>query len=247
MPVDPSLAATGPGLYRGLMIGSLLAGLILWLRAVRSERGLWAIYLGGVLGGLSGAKLGYVLAEGWLHAGRPDFWMQLATGKTIAGALLGGYAGIEIAKHAIGWKKATGDWFALVVPVGVALGRVGCLVHGCCLGVAGDGESWWTRADAAGIPRWPASTVELVFNLLAAAVLFALHRLERLPGQLFHVYLVAYGAFRFFHEFLRDTPKVFLGLSGYQWIAAAMVIFGVVRFRRRQRRPAETLWRKTEN
>ena len=51
------------------------------------------------------------------------------------GALLGGYAGVEIAKKAIGYSAPTGDWFAIVAPVGIALGRVGCLRHGCCTGV----------------------------------------------------------------------------------------------------------------
>ena len=76
----------------------------------------------------------YLAAEGWMFWSSPDRWRIWTTGKTILGALLGGYAGVELAKKALGYTRVTGDWFALVAPVGIVLGRVGCLLHGCCLG-----------------------------------------------------------------------------------------------------------------
>ena len=63
----------------------------------------------------------------------PQRWVIWATGKTVLGALLGGYLGVEVAKKCTGYSKATGDWFALIVPVGIAVGRIGCLMQGCCL------------------------------------------------------------------------------------------------------------------
>jgi prolipoprotein diacylglyceryltransferase len=55
-------------------------------------------------------------------------------------------------------------------------------------------------------------------------------RPARLRGQHFHVYLMAYGAFRFAHEFLRATPRVTGGFSGYQIAALACVALGAWRF-----------------
>ena len=49
-------------------------------------------------------------------------------------ALLGGYLGVEIAKRFLRYPGTTGDWFALVVPLSIMLGRVGCILHGCCSG-----------------------------------------------------------------------------------------------------------------
>jgi hypothetical protein len=77
----------------------------------------------------------------------PDRWLRLATGKSVLGALLGGYAGVELAKHALGLRAATGDLFALVAPLGIGIGRVGCLLHGCCLGER-CAPAWWTLRDA---------------------------------------------------------------------------------------------------
>jgi phosphatidylglycerol---prolipoprotein diacylglyceryl transferase len=48
------------------------------------------------------------------------------------------------------------------------------------------------------------------------------------------MYLIAYGICRFFHEFLRATPKPFLGISGYQIIAFLTAIAASIAFRIRQ-------------
>jgi phosphatidylglycerol:prolipoprotein diacylglycerol transferase len=56
-----------------------------------------------------------------------------------------------------------------------------------------------------------------------------------LQGQLFHVYLIAYGLFRFGHEFLRATPRLGGGLTGYHWAALAVAALGAVGFIRRAR------------
>jgi len=48
------------------------------------------------------------------------------------------------------------------------------------------------------------------------------------PGQLFHIYLMTYGVFRFFHEFLRDTPAILGPFSGYQFAALAVAALGAV-------------------
>ena len=166
----------------------------------------------------------YLCAEGYLHWGAPDFWLQLATGKSILGGLLGGYAAVELAKSLTGYREVTGDWFALVVPVGIILGRVGCWVHGCCQGIECS-AAWYTMRDAAGHARWPAVPAEIGFNLVALAGILWLHKTKRLPGQHFHLYLVAYGIFRFLHEFVREEPRVLAPLTGYQ--VAALVVLGL--------------------
>src|SRR5262249_48360046 len=149
----------------------------------------------------------YLGAEGWLHWHDQDRWIQFATGKSIIGGLLGGYASVETAKRLLGYKRATGDWFAGIVPVGIMLGRIGCGLHGCCLGRPCE-PSWFTANDGAGIARWPAALVELLFNAVMLGVVLLLRWKKILPGQHFHLYLIAYGLFRFAHEFLRATPQV---------------------------------------
>jgi hypothetical protein len=55
-----------------------------------------------------------------------------------------------------------------------------------------------------------------------------------LTGQHFHLYLIGYGLFRFGHEFLRATPRLGFGITGYQVAALAVVGLGVLGFIRRR-------------
>jgi phosphatidylglycerol:prolipoprotein diacylglycerol transferase len=199
---------------------------------------LLTIYLAALAGAFLGAKVVYFFAEGFLHWGAPDVWPQLATGKSILGGLLGGYAAVEAVKRLTGYPGVTGDWFALIVPIGIALGRVGCWVDGCCQGIRCH-PGWFTVSDAAGHARWPAVPLEIVFNLLALAAILRLRRLKKLPGQHFHLYLIGYGAFRFLHEFLREEPRILAPLTGYQIAALGVLALGVDRFFRRRREAAE--------
>ncbi len=220
--------------YGWLMLAGILVSLVIWSRVARRDERLVLIYVAALAGALLGAKLVYLGAEGWLHWHDPDRWRQLATGKSILGGLLGGYAGVEIAKKLLGYTPGTGDWFAVVTPISIMLGRVGCLLHGCCLGRVCE-PAWYTLNDRHGTARWPAVPVELGFNALMLSVILLLRRQQALPGQHFHLYLIAYGSFRFAHEFLRDTPPIAGPLSGYQIASTVLVILGVAGFLRRRK------------
>jgi phosphatidylglycerol:prolipoprotein diacylglycerol transferase len=66
-------------------------------------------------------------------------------------------------------------------------------------------------------------------------VILLLRRQKVLPGQHFHIYLMAYGVFRFAHEFVRDTPRILGPISGYQIAALGVAILGAIGFFLRQR------------
>lgn len=204
-----------------------------------------AIFLGCLLGMALGAKLGFVLAEGYgiMHDPRLSWSLRgqaLLHGKTVTGALLGAYAGVELAKRRVGYRFPTGDRFALLAPLSLTIGRLGCLAQGCCLGRPLPAAPW-TLTDSQGVARWPAVPLEFAFNLVFLVwVGLVLRRRksatrERLYGQLFHVYLITYGAFRFGHEFLRDTPRLLGPLSGYHALAIAIFMLGAVGFAVRAR------------
>jgi phosphatidylglycerol:prolipoprotein diacylglycerol transferase len=207
--------------------------IVLWSRLAKRDERLLVIYIAALVSAFLGAKLVYLAAEGWMFGSDPQRWMIWATGKTILGALLGGYAGVEVAKKATGYTQPTGDWFALIAPTGIVLGRMGCLLHGCCLGRECV-PAWWTIRDAQGVARWPAVPLEMVFNLSVIVVFLLLRWRRLLPGQHFHLYLIAYGLFRFGHEFQRATPRVTGEFSGYHLAALAVAILGAVGFARRR-------------
>jgi phosphatidylglycerol---prolipoprotein diacylglyceryl transferase len=209
--------------YQIFAIGALIVGGLLWLRLARAEARLWWIYGGGVVGGLVGAKLAYLLAEGWMFSDHPQRWTFWLTGKSIMGALPGGWIGVEIAKRRCHFTQNTGDRFALTLPIPLMLGRFGCLQAGCCQGIETSHG------------RWPAVEVEMGFLAFLLCLFLILRVKNLLPGQHFHLFLLLYTFFRFNHEFLRATPKISGLISGYQVIAALTFIAALVAFRHRQK------------
>jgi phosphatidylglycerol:prolipoprotein diacylglycerol transferase len=228
----PSLHSTA---YGWLMLAGIFVSIVLWSRLIKRDDRLVLIYVAALAGAFLGAKLVYLGAEGWLHWHDPNRWVILATGKSITGALLGGYAAVEIAKRLLKYNGVTGDWFAIIVPAGVMIGRIGCMINGCCLGKVCN-ASWFTINDANGVPRWPSSQMEFVFNAVMLGVILMLRWGRIAPGQLFHIYLMAYGFFRFFHEFLRDTPQIVGPISGYQIAALGIFALGATGFAWRRQR-----------
>ena len=240
------------------MLAGIFVSIFLWTRLARRDDRLVLVYVAALAGAFLGAKLVYLGAEGWRHWHDPNRWVILATGKSITGALLGGYAAVEIAKHLLNYRGVTGDWFAIIVPAGVMIGRIGCMINGCCLGNICD-AAWFTINDANGVARWPSSQMEFAFNAVMLGVILFMrgragsplpavfettasgaHGVTRptnnylFAGQHFHLYLMAYGIFRFFHEFLRDTPQIIGPVSGYQIAALGIFALGAAGFIRRR-------------
>ena len=226
--------STAPTAYGWLMLAGIFAGIVFWSRMARRDERLFMVYISALVGAFLGAKLVYLGAEGWLHWRDPNRWLVLATGKSITGALIGGYGAVEISKRLLKCDAITGDWFAVLVPFGIMLGRVGCFLTGCCLGRVCE-PSWYTLNDANGVPRWPAVPLEFLFNAMMLFVALLLRWGKVAPGQSFHIYLVAYGLFRFFHEFLRDTPRIIGPFSGYQLASVGLVALGMLGYFRRQK------------
>ena len=91
------------------MLAGIFVSILLWSRFAKRDERLVLIYVAALAGAFLGAKLVFLGAEGWLHWHDTDRWRQLATGKSIVGGLLGGYASVEIAKRLLGYPGVTGD------------------------------------------------------------------------------------------------------------------------------------------
>ena len=69
--------------YSLLLIAGVLVSLIIWWRLVRRNPRLLGVYIGGVLGAFTGAKIVYLLAEGWLFWNSPDRWTSEAMSRFV--------------------------------------------------------------------------------------------------------------------------------------------------------------------
>lgn len=221
-----------------LLLG-MIVSLTVWANRPRQTVDNLPVLLGALIGGFVGAKLSFLLAEWPLWFRSPQLLWQLLYGKSILGGLLGGWVGVELAKWQTGRQQRFGDEFARIAPLGIGLGRLSCLVHGCCQGrlLAELPQTAFVRTIADwGATRWPAPVAELFFQIGFLAVSYANRSRPGLRGQHFHVYLISYGLFRMWHEGWRDTPRYFADwVAPYQWLALVCVLAGVWGFWCRRR------------
>ena len=186
-------------------------------------RALYPIVLAAFLGGLLGAKLPIVLMNlrfGWS-------WQALLAGRTIVGGLVGGTLGVIIIKRILGIRGRYGNKLAAPVALGMAVGRIGCLLAGCCAGVPTTLP--WGVDFGDGILRHPTQLYESLF-CLSAFIMLQRARRTALPGHLLSAYFAAYFTFRFLMEFLRPHPVV-AGLTVFQWICVAGLFLLAVKSR----------------
>jgi len=216
------MTGIAPRAYPLIMLASLAVGVFLSRRTQPalglSRRERLGVALGAFCGSMIGSKLPFALAD-WdgLLSGR--VWFE--NGKTIVFGLVGGYAGVELAKSLLGVRVKTGDSFAVPVAAAVSVGRLGCFAAGCCHGVAT--RLPWGVDFGDGLRRHPTQLYESAFHLGAALVLAWLLRRGLWRGQLIKLYILAYLAYRTLSEFLRPEPVLALGLTGYQWACLALM------------------------
>ena len=98
--------------------------------------------------------------------------------------------------------------------------RIGCFLNGCCGGTI---CTIGTRHF-----HWPTQLLEAVcdFGILAWLLLLESRQNNR-RGLLYPRFLISYGIVRFIIEFMRDTPKDWLGLSHGQWFSIVAVMAGI--------------------
>lgn len=212
--------------------------------AQRVERSLWQI-AGAVMGALVGAKL-LAWVENWHQiaalpeesVGGIERWIG---GKTVVGGLLGGWIGIEIAKHYTGVKQRTGDLWVYPLAISIAIGRVGCFLTGLSDNTYGNFTNVPWGVDFGDGPRHPTQLYEAGAVLLMGAGLLVYQSVSHLgwtTGRLFRLFMLLYCAWRFCVEFIKPTYKPFLGLSAIQCVALAACVFCVVSLARQPREQA---------
>ncbi|HEY8041965.1 MAG TPA: prolipoprotein diacylglyceryl transferase family protein [Polyangiaceae bacterium] len=190
----------------------------------------WALQVVTLLGAIVGAKLAMLAGDlGWPVVPLGGWHTLLWSGRSITGGLIGGFLAAEATKPLVGWTLPPNNHFAAKLPFSIALGRLGCLLGGCCRGLPHEGALSVVYDD--GIPRWPAPVFEMVFQLAVGLLFVRLVRRDALVGRLFALYLMLYGAFRFATEPLRETPKSLGGaLSVYQALSIVMIALGALSF-----------------
>lgn len=150
----------------------------------------------------------------------PEYFKYfIFTGKSIIGGLLGGYLGVRLIKKICNIPHVKcGNDIAPAIALGMAIGRIGCFLTGCCYGIETKLPLGINFGD--GIYRIPTQLIEMFFCLSIFAYLFykQIKDKDLIPGILFKQLVLNYFIFRFLIEFIRGTNKNIMFLSVYQVI-----------------------------
>lgn len=139
------------------------------------------------------------------------------------------------------------DAIAPALALGIALGRIGCFLNGCCYGdvcnlpwaVAFPKGSmpWQAQIDerlisptaAHALPVHPTQLYSTLDGFILVALLSAYYPLRRRDGEVMAMLMVAYPITRFLIERLRNDEKaIAFGMTISQNVSILLLIFGLI-------------------
>lgn len=193
-----------------------------------------------VIGSILGAKLLFIVISL-----RQIIELELGVigvlrgGFVFYGGVLGGLLGACIYGkqfHVSVWKYL--DIFASVLPLGHAIGRIGCLFSGCCYGMEYSGWGSISYEKSAnyytpiGVSLFPIQLIEAIcLTILFVVLMFYFFKGKRRVGNVAWIYALSYASLRFILEFFRGDKErgVFL-FSTSQYISIIIVVVVCILF-----------------
>jgi phosphatidylglycerol:prolipoprotein diacylglycerol transferase len=227
--VHPILFSLGPLTiysYGVLLAAAYLIGLGMAVRRARAagldgnrvlDLGIWVI-----IAALVGAKaLLFFVDFRQFTSSWAEFTTLLRSGGVFYGGLIAAVVVCiyQLRKHQLPlWTSA--DLFAPGIALGYTVGRLGCLMAGCCYGRPTDVSWAITFTDPAAnlnvgtplnVPLHPTQIYESFAGLLIFLILMALERRGRqFSGRTFWMFVLLYSISRFFIEFYRGDERGFM-------------------------------------
>jgi phosphatidylglycerol:prolipoprotein diacylglycerol transferase len=193
-----------------------------------------------VAGVLAGIVVGHLVHLFFYHPEElrdPLALLKIWEGLSSMGGLLGGIAAAVVffRVRKIPFREHA-DAFALGVPPGWGVARVGCFTVHDHPGVRSD---FFLAVEFPGGPRHDLGLYEAILLFAIGALVWGLHRRRVLSGRLLPLVGILYGAGRFLLDFLRTREVVAgagffakpdgrqLGLTFAQWFSLALVAWAV--------------------
>ncbi|WP_213086904.1 prolipoprotein diacylglyceryl transferase [Chitinophaga agrisoli] len=203
----------------------------LYLRKQQGDRlpdpnRLWVI-IGAIFGALLGSRILGALEDPVALWSGPNPLRYIYENKTIVGGLLGGLAGVESIKLAIGEKQSSGDLFTYPLILALIIGRIGCFSMGVHEETYGLPTALpWGMNLGDGLLRHPVSLYEIAFLLILAGLLYIIQQKYTLiSGARFQLFMIGYLLFRFLLDFIKPGARYFIGLGSIQLACLAGLIY----------------------
>ncbi|HPF98980.1 MAG TPA: prolipoprotein diacylglyceryl transferase [Kiritimatiellia bacterium] len=188
-----------------------------------SELGFWVM-----LSGILGARVAYILANLDYFRDAPLEILRIDRGGLIYyGGFIGAALGIILFARL---RKlpllSIADLAVSALPLGHALGRLGCFMNGCCYGLATTCR--WAIFNADDY-RYPVQLIEAALNIGVYLLLLRIYRRRKTNGMVLATYLMTYPVGRFLLEYLRGDQRMrWSGLDIAQEVSVVLFITGVI-------------------
>lgn len=204
--INPIVFSIGPfdvrwyGIMVVLAVVAVIALAILEARRVGlSEDHIYNVALWGIIGGILVSRLLHVIDKWDYYMANPRQIIGFE-GLTVYGAVLGALIAVLIycrVKKISFWQM--GDIIAPGAIVGQAIGRIGCLLNGCCYGLPTSlpwGVVYTNPASFCplGESFQPTQVYHILWDLIGFGILWSVRRKLEPKGSLFLLYLAIYAA-----------------------------------------------------
>lgn len=180
--------------------------------------------------GIIGARIFYVFNNFGFYLRNPLEIIMLQHGGMawFGGLIFGSCAAILfIKRNKLGLFKIL-DLLAPFIALAQAIGRIGCLLNGCCFGRVSKFGIYFKVFDQVLIPTQLYSSL---FLLLIFFILRFMQERRHAPGMILCAYLFLYSVKRFFIEYFRnDSLRIFYGLTLFQALSLAMFFVSLLLF-----------------
>jgi len=261
--------------YGVMVLAGAAAGV--WMATYRAQRAgverelIWSMAFWLFIGGMIGGRAFYVIEywqERFASTSLRETLLRVINfpegGLVIYGAFFGGVVAVLlfIRKQKMP-ALATFDLIAPSMMIGLALGRIGCFLNGCCYG-GPTSLPWAVRfppgsppyADQvasgmltaanppASLPVHPTQLYSAITAALIGWLLWSYYPFRRRDGQVVALMLMVYPISRYLEEIIRtDEPAVFgTGLSISQNISVAVFVAGIGLWFYLSKQPAKIAW-----
>jgi len=226
--------------YGFMLSVAILVGVLLAAREARRlnwdvER-LMDFYLYAIISGLLFSRILYILLDWQFYLANPVHILYLwEGGLSLHGALLGGV--VLAGWYSWRWRWSFWQLADISTPsmaLGIAIGRVGCFLRGCCYGIVTD-LPWGIHTPLAPGLRHPTQAYESLLALGMFFILWALRKRIKVPGQLFLLFVLMYSVIRFCVELLRESVHIAGWLTMAQLASAIFAALALILFLLRSR------------
>ncbi len=192
------------------------------LPEVISDFAFWTI-----IAGVLGARLFYVLLNYRFFMENPLEIVMIQNGGLAwhGGLIAATLSGIRFIRKKGLHLPTMVDLVAPYAALGESIGRIGCFLNGCCYGRE---VSWGIYFPVHHAHLHPTQLYTMAGLFVLFLILRRYQSVNKIPGDVFALYLFGAALLRFVIEFFRaDHYVLVLGLSVYQWVCVALIAIAV--------------------